>query len=165
MDSFASLGFSMAQNCTILCPSDAPQQVVACLRDLLQGAPQILVTGKDSDWSKIEIKTQGASLTLNRQVRRKPGDAFSKMVLGMHTYFDGVKTSAKSIKKDILDRVLNMALAIGVVAEPVFVDEDRHYDCIFGIAAAMKAVIWTGSGVINAEGKMLLDGDGNSEVT
>lgn len=86
------------------------------------------------------------------------------MVLGMHTYFDGVKTSAKSIKKVILDRVLDMTLAIGVVAEPVFVDEDRHFDCIFGIAAEMDAIIWTGSGVINAEGKMLLDGEGNSDV-
>lgn len=154
----------MSQNCTILCPTDAPQQVVACLRDLLQGAPEIVVTGKESDWSRIEIKTPGAYLTLNRQVRRKPGDAFSKMVLGMHTYFDGVKTSAKSIKKDILDRVLNIALAIGVVAEPAFVDEDRHYDCIFGIAADMNAIIWTGSGVINADGKMLLDGEGKSDV-
>ncbi len=149
----------MAQNCTILCPTDEPQQIVACLRDLLQDGADIRVTGKDSDWSRIEINAAAASLTLNRQIRRKPGDAFSKMVLGMHTYFDGVKTSAKAIKKDVLDRVLNMALAIGVVAEPAFVEDARHYDCIFGIAADMNAIIWTGSGVINAEGKMLLDLD------
>jgi hypothetical protein len=154
----------MPQNCTILCSADAPRQVVACLRNLLEGGPELLVTGKESDWSKIEIKTPGTSLTLNRQVRSKPGDSFSKLVLGMHTYFDGVKTSATSIKKDILDRVLNLALAIGVVAEPVFVDEDRHYDCIFGIAADMNAIVWTGSGVIDAKGRMLLDGEGNSDV-
>jgi hypothetical protein len=86
------------------------------------------------------------------------------MVLGMLNYFDHVKTSAKAIKKDVLNRVTKMALAIGVVAEPVFVEEDRHYDCIFGIAAALNAIVWTGSGVINAEGKMLLDGEGSCEV-
>jgi hypothetical protein len=75
-----------------------------------------------------------------------------------------VKTPARAIKKDVLARVLNMALAIGVVADPVFVEEARHYDCIFGIAGALNAIIWTGNGVINAEGKLLLDGDGNCEV-
>jgi hypothetical protein len=154
----------MPQNCTILCPTDEPQQVVAVLRDLIHDAAEIRVTGKESNWSKIVVKTPAASLTLNRQVRVKPGDSFSKMVLGMLNYFDHVKTSAKAIKKDVLNRVTNMALAIGVVAEPVFVEEDRHYDCIFGIAAALNAIVWTGSGVINAEGKMLLDGEGSCEV-
>jgi hypothetical protein len=154
----------MPQNCTILCPTDEPQQVVTCLRDLIQDEADIRVTGKESNWSKIEVKTQVASLTLNRQVQVKPGDSFSRMVLGMINYFDHVKTSAEAIKKDVLERVENMALAIGVVAEPVFVEEARHYDCIFGIAAALNAIIWTGSGVINVEGKLLLDGDGNCEV-
>lgn len=155
----------MPQNCTILCPADEPQQVVAYLRDLLRHDVDFRVTGEDSNWSKIEITTAGASLTLNRQIPREPGDAFSKMVLGMCNYFDHVQTSADGIKDDVLDRVANMALAIGVVAEPVFVEEARHYDCIFGLTAALNAIIWTGSGVINGQGKMLLDGEGNSEVT
>jgi hypothetical protein len=57
-----------------------------------------------------------------------------------------------------------MALAIGVVAEPELSEKAGHYDCIFGIAAALDAIIWTGSGVINADGKMILDGAGNTEV-
>ena len=108
----------------------------------------------------VESRNLAASLTLNRQVRIKPGDSFSRMVLGMLNYLDHVKTSAKT-KKDVIHRVENVALAIGVVAEPVFVEEARHYDCVFAIAAALNAIIWTGSGVINAEGKMLLDGGGN----
>lgn len=154
----------MPQNCTILCPTDGPQQVIGFLRDLLEDSAKIHVTGKESNWSKIKLKKQSASLTLNRQVRVKPGDSFSKLVLGMHNYFSQVKTSAKAIKKDVLERVANLALAIGVVAEPAFVDEARHYDCIFGIADALNAIIWTGCGVINAEGKLLLDGEGSSEV-
>jgi hypothetical protein len=57
-----------------------------------------------------------------------------------------------------------MTLAIGVVAEPEFVEEARHYDFIFGIASALNAIIWTGSGVIDAQGKLLLDAEGNCEV-
>jgi hypothetical protein len=86
---------------------------VAFLRDLIRNGADIRVSGKESNWSKIEIKTPSASLTLNRQIRVKPGDSFSKMVLGMHKYFDQVKTSATAIKKNVLNGVLNMSLAIG----------------------------------------------------
>jgi hypothetical protein len=154
----------MPQNCTILCPSDEPLQVVALLRDLIEDGALIQVTGKGSDWSKIEVRSSAGSLTLNRQIRHRPGASFSKMVLGMYNYFNQVKTSARAIKKDVLDRVANMGLAIGIVAEPEFVREARHHDCIFGIAAALNAIIWTGNGVLNADGKMLLDGESNSEV-
>jgi hypothetical protein len=154
----------MRQNCTILCPSDEPLQVVTFLRDLIEDGAVIHVTGKESDWSKIEVRSSAASLTLNRLIRQRPGDPFSKMVLGMHNYVDQVKTSARPVKKDVLDRVANMGLAIGVVAEPEFVEDARHLDCIFGITAALNAIIWTGDGFINSEGKMLLDGAGNCEV-
>ena len=154
----------MPQNCTILCPTDEPSQVVAYLRDLLQTSADIRVTGNESAWSKIEIETAAASLTLNRQIQREPGNAFSKRVLGMHNYFRQVRTPMEATQRDVLNQVANMAMAIGVVAEPEFVEEARHYDCIFGIATALNAIIWTGSGVINADGKMILDGDGNSDV-
>lgn len=152
------------QNCTILCPIDEPKQVIDALRDLVQEDAVIRMTGKDSEWTKIKIKTESASLTLNRLVRDKAGDSFSKMVLGMHNYFRQIKTKAKSTQKDVLSRVENMAMAIGVVAEPEFVAEERHYDYIFGVAAALDAIIWTGNGVINADGKLILDEDGDSEV-
>jgi hypothetical protein len=154
----------MPRNCTILCPSDEPQQILHVLRGLIQVGAEIYVTGKESNWSKIDIRAAAATLTLNRQFRRQPGDSFSKMVLGMHNYFNQVKTSAQAIKKNVLDRVAKMRAAIGVVAKPEFVDETGHYDCIIGIAAAVDAIIWTGRGVINPEGKMILDGEGKTEV-
>ena len=41
------------------------------MRDLLEDSAEIHVTGKEPNWSKIELKTPTASLTLNRQVRVK----------------------------------------------------------------------------------------------
>lgn len=154
----------MPQNCTILCPTDEPQRIVDYLHELLRDAAEIRVTGNYSDWSKVEISTLVASLTLNRQVFRMRGDSFSRMILGMHTYFDSVETSAEAVRMDVLDRVLEVASARGVVAEPEFLEKAHDYDCRFGIAEVFKAIIWTGRGVLNAEGKMLLDGEGNSEV-
>jgi len=131
---------------------------------LLQDGADILVSGNDADWSTIQIKTPAASLTLNREIQHEPGDRFSRMVLGMHNYFRVVKTPMEATQSDVLSRVANMAMAIGVVAEPELVEEAHHHDCIFGIAAALNAIIWTGNAVINADGKMILDADGNSDV-
>src|SRR5262245_65947714 len=109
------LRFPMPQNCTILCPTDEPRQVLAVLRDLVRDGADIRVSGDDADWSTIQIKTPAASLTLNRQIRREPGDRFSKMVLGIHNYFRVVKTPMEATQRDVLNRVANMAMAVGVV--------------------------------------------------
>ena len=122
------------------------------------------VAGKNASWSSIAIEAPGTSLVLNRLVRVRPGDRFSSLVLGVHNYFNQVKTKRKAIKADVLRRVERMALAIGVVAKPEFVELAGHYDCIFRLAKAFDAIIWTGSGVINADGDLLLDGEGNTEL-
>src|SRR5439155_8351623 len=97
---------------------------------------------KPVDWSSITINSPAASLVLNRRVFRENGDEFSKMLLGMWVYFDSVKTKHKKIKADVQRRIEEHALAVGVVAEPEFVEEAGHYDFVFGLAAALDAIIW-----------------------
>jgi hypothetical protein len=151
----------MPQNCTILCPADEPERVIALVRKLVGGRGRVALAGKPVDWTSITINSPEASLVLNRRVFRENGDEFSKMLNGMWVYFDSVKTERKEIKAHVQRRIEEHALAVGVVAEPEFVEEAGHYDCIFGLAAALDAIIWNGNGVLNAEGQMLLDSDGN----
>jgi hypothetical protein len=154
----------MPQNCTILCPADDPRRVIELVREFIAGRGEVSITGKPTDWSSIAVKGSGATLELNRRVFRKRADEFSKMQLGMWMYFDAVETKHEAIKADVQRRVEEHLLAIGVVAEPEFVAEAGHYDCVFGLAAALGAIIWTGDGVVDAEGRLLLDGEGNSEL-
>ena len=155
----------MPQSCTILCPSDDSQRVVALVREFVGERGRVGVTGRGAAWSSITVGTAGASLVLTRLVRGRPGDRFSQLVLGAHNYFNRVKTRRRAIRADLLRRVGGVALAVGVVAEPGFVEAAGHYDCIYGLAGALDAVIWTGSGALNPRGELLLDGAGNSEVT
>jgi hypothetical protein len=154
----------MPQHCTILCPTDEPQRVVVLIGDLLGNWGRVIVSGEERDWSTITVQTDGASLTLNRRVFRKAGDEFSKLLLGMWTYFDDVVTDHHTIKADVLRRIEDLALAIGIEADPEFVEEAGHYDCIFGVAEALGAIIWNGSGIMNAQGRVMLDGEGMSEM-
>jgi len=116
------------------------------------------------DWASITIKSSAGSLVLNRRVFRERADEFSKMLNGMWVYFDAVKTEHKALKADVLKRIEQHTLAVGVVADPEFVEEAGHYDCIFGLAATLGAIIWNGSDVLNAEGQTILDGEGNSDL-
>lgn len=154
----------MPQNCTILCPTDEQERVVDLVRELVGDRAKVSVAGKAANWSSITLRGPAGSLILNRRVFRKQADEFSKMRLGMWAYFDAVDTRHKAVKKDVLRRVEEYVLAIGVVAEPEFMEEAGHYDCIFGLAGKLGAIIWNGSGVLNSEGQMLLDGEGNSEL-
>jgi hypothetical protein len=154
----------MPDYCTILCAADEPQRVVALVRELVGRRGNVSVRGKVANWSSITVRGAGASLVLNRRVFRKQADEFSKMRNCMWVYFESVKTKRKKIKADVLRRVEEHALAVGVVAEPEFVEEAGHNDFIFGLAAALGAIIWDGSGVLNAEGQLLLDSEGNCEV-
>jgi hypothetical protein len=134
------------------------------VRELIGDRGLITIDGEVGSWSSVTVQHGDASLTLNRLVFTSPGDEFSKMQRGMWVYFDGVETAHTSIKPDLLERIESFALAIGVVAEPGFVEDSGHFDCIFGLAEALDAVIWNGNGILNAEGSMILDGEGNSEV-
>jgi hypothetical protein len=154
----------MPQYCTILCPADEPARVVTVVRESIGSRGLITVDGDVEDWSSVTVGHGDVSLTLNRLVFGAPGDEFSRMQRGMWVYFDAVKTPHSSIKSDLLERVENFALAIGVVAEPSFVEDSGHFDCIFGLADALNAVVWNGSGLLDAEGNMILDGEGLSEV-
>jgi hypothetical protein len=154
----------MPQYCTILSPTDEPAQVVSVVRELIGSRGLITIDGAVESWSSMTVQHGDVSLILNRLVFSTPGDEFSKMQRGMWVYFDGIETAHTSIKPDLLERIENFALAIGVVAEPRFVEDSGHFDCIFGLADALDAVIWNGSGILDAEGRMILDGEGNSEV-
>src|SRR5262245_36554125 len=107
----------MPENCTILCPIDDPERVVDLVRELVGDRAKVSVTGKAANWSSITIRGIADSLVLNRRVFRKQADEFSQMRLGIWAFFDAVDTRHKTVKKDVLRRVEEFVLAIGVVAE------------------------------------------------
>jgi hypothetical protein len=155
----------MPENCTILCPADDSPRVAGLVRGLVGDRGSVRVSGREAAWSSIAVEADGTSLVLSRLVRVRPGDRFSQLVLGTHNYFSRVRTRHKAVQADVLRRVGGMVLGVGVVAEPGFAEAAGHYDCLYGLAAALEAVIWTGDRVLNAEGRLLLDRAGNSEIT
>lgn len=154
----------MADNCTILCPNDDSHRVEALVRNFIGKGASIKLSMEIDTWSSITATHDDYKLTFNRLVHVTGGDKFSNLLLGMISYFENVDTLHSKIKANVLNLVEHMRLAIGVVAEPGFVESNGHYDCIFALAESLNAIIWNGCAVIDANGKTILDGDGTSET-
>lgn len=154
----------MAQYCTILSPVDDTEGILAWLREFFADKGRLTVQGEAGDWTSIAVEGGDSSLVINREIFRENGDQFSRVRHGMSTYFEDAETEHEEVKAEVIRRIEAMALALGVVAEPAFDEDAGHFEAIFGLAETLNALIWNGSGVLNAEGELVLNGDGESET-
>ena len=49
-------------------------------------------------------------------------------------------------------------------ADPGWEDEDAHFHAVFGLARRLGALVFNGYGVLDSEGRVLLNGDGGFEA-
>jgi hypothetical protein len=103
-------------------------------------------------------------LTLNSLEPGEPGDAFSNMRLGLHNLFWNVNTVAVGEKKRVLNSIAACTLAIGVVADPGFSDEEDHTHLVLDVARLTDGVIFNGVGMLDSSGHLLLDRDGRTKI-
>jgi hypothetical protein len=123
------------------------------------------LAGAEEKWEQIVISTTEGKIIFNSRQRKRPGDDFSRMILGAHNYFRNIKTRKVKQRQRILDLLGGCEMAIGVVADPEFTETDSRLDLVFAIVRRLDAMIFNGSGMIDKDGAMILDSDGSSEVT
>jgi hypothetical protein len=121
------------------------------------------VIGEAGEWEKLVLKGEKSTLTLNSMEHEKPGDQFSEVRLGLHNLFWNVKTDSLERRKTVLDAIASCVLAIGVVAEPTFEESEGHFECILDVAKIVEGVIFNGNGILDSEGRLLLDQEGRFE--
>jgi hypothetical protein len=148
----------MADNCTIYCRHDDQSRISGLIAEFLKRADGL------PEWDGVPIQTGGSSIRFSRWVRTESGDPFCRMILGTHNRFRAVRTDATEAQQRVLNSIGNCIAAIGVVAEPKFNESAGHLDLIFAIARELDGVIFDGSGMIDSNGAMILDLEGNSET-
>lgn len=155
----------MADSCTLMCAkSDSALALATLSKHLKDGHDEMTVEGETQHWTKITILGSRATIVVNSLKYRQAGDEFSRLIMGMHNYLRNIDTSAVEVKQDVLERVGRCRYALGVVAEPEFLDEAGHFEFVFGLAEALDALIWNGSGLVDTRGRIVLDVDGISEI-
>jgi hypothetical protein len=148
----------MSDFCTIL----TTKLDLKAIAEILHNAKATFDIDGDFDkWDTIILKFEKSELRFTKSVRERPGDKFSKMILGMHNYFRNVDTRADSNKEHILQKVGETKLAVGVVGQPEFSEEDGHFDYIFSVTKKIDGMIFNGEGMLDYKGDMILYGDGS----
>lgn len=150
----------MSANCTIYSPTIDYEKVVQVVETNFSQATMNL-TGDKANWNTIRIDDQRWEFVITSMQREKPGDEFSKLILGTLTLFRDVSTVALENKQKVIDGVTETEWLLGIVAEPDFDESVGHLDCIFEITELLNGMIFNGLGMIDAEGKLILDLEGN----
>jgi hypothetical protein len=102
-------------------------------------------------------------ISLNRRIEQ--GDSFSKMIGGTWNFVRMIETNNKVQKEWLTRHILDCKTAIGLVSEPEYVEDDKRFDYIYKLAEMFDGVIFNGSEMIDKSGKLILDDEGNSELS
>ena len=139
----------MAESCTIYCKVLNLEEIARLLHSHFPSSGQ--TTGD----AMMVHRTDG-SLRLTQKVFRERGDDFCRLLLGTHTFVDGMPCDDQVAKKALLNHIITCKLAIGVVAEPAFDADERYNAVVFAIAKALDGVIFNGQEMLDANGATLL---------
>ncbi len=153
----------MSDACTIYGSKVDYSAVYSIVREM--SSVPVEVTGDVHEWQTLQV-TQGSVITFHSMHRQQKPDFndFSRLILGTSAYFRHVPVTPVARRDRVLDTISRCQFAIGVDASPTFSEEERHFDMIFEIAKSLGGLIFNGSGMIDENGLLVLDGEGNYDA-
>jgi len=153
----------MSDNCTIY-GSRVDYLAVFNIVSGMSPVP-VEVTGVPQEWQTLKI-VQGSTITFHSMKRQQQPEFndFSRLILGTSTFFRHVNVTPVERRERVLDAVYRCQFSVGVVASPGFNEDEKHFDMIFEIAKSLDGLIFNGSGMVDADGLLVLDREGNFDV-
>ena len=153
----------MSDNCTIY-GSRVDYLAVFNIVSGMSPVP-VEVTGVPQEWQTLKV-VQGSTITFHSMKRQQQPEFndFSRLILGTSTFFRHVNVTPVERRERVLDAVYRCQFSVGVVASPEFNEDEKHFDMIFEIAKSLDGLIFNGSGMVDADGLLVLDNEGNFDV-
>ena len=142
-----------------------PAPVLAAIRDRYPAAE---VIGDGDSWSEITVSfdTPGgpSRFTLIHDPTYYAGPDWPRQVAGMQGYFDRFPAEA-GLKARVLALIGSFHFALGTRFEPDYVDPatDDRFAIISGVTRLLDGVIFTPSGLRDADGRVLVDVEGSTD--
>ncbi len=151
----------VSSSCTIYSPRLDFNTPLTILRHYQGG--HLEIKNAKGHWTTLTLITGESQIVFSSLWQQKPGDEFSRLILGTHNYFRMIGTQNKRLQNQLLHTIAATNMVIGVKAIPDFDESVGHFDLIFAIAETLDGMIFNGNGMIDYEGKMILDADGTTE--
>ena len=113
----------------------------------------------------LEIPRDGGALSLNWKDSAQDHEELERLKSGMSGFFVRAEAGSPAIRDSVLRFLGAVCSAVGVVAIPGFAADESDFDVVWAVCGALDGLVWNGSGLIAPDGRLLLDGEGNSEFT
>lgn len=149
---------SVMINCTIICGNDSWNLCVDLIESLALPDAKLVKLK-----SGVELVRGITHLRFSALRREKPGDSFSKLALSTFNFVEKIKTKNKVKKEEILRKISNVKMFIGIVGDPEILEAERHFDIIFALSERLDGLIFDGNAIIDKNGDLLLNRDGKTE--
>ena len=122
------------------------------------------VVGNADQWQQITVRGQSTLTFAPLEGRPYEHDEFSDLILGTAAFFRRIKTTNASLKARLITSISECQFALGVVGRPAFDEQEKHFDIVFAITEAFCGLIFNGYGMVDQNGIMVLDSEGNSDL-
>lgn len=132
--------------------------ILAIIRE--KATAPVEVSGSSFAWESATVRGSDATVTFNPLLKVRPGDQFSKIVLGAANFFRRIKTPAISNQTYLKEFLFDTKIIIGVVADPELMESAGHFDLIFDVADECEGLIFNGNGMVDPSGNLLLNNEG-----
>lgn len=101
--------------------------------------------------------------SFNIMTSRTENDKFSGMISGMHNFFSQIPAKNNGIKEKLLIKIETLHMVIGIVTDKDI--SDKFLSQLLSVTRELGGfMMWGGRQVLDDNGKLILDVDGNSEV-
>lgn len=150
-----------AHACTLFSPAANYIEALEVLRGISR---DVEVVGPQDAWQKVVVHGSRSTLTVNALAPQTRADRFSQVVAGMYQHFAAIPTEGPVNQQRVLTGLTAARLALGIVADPEFEEEDGHFHAVFLLARRLGGILFNGYGVVDANGRVLLNGDGSFEA-
>jgi hypothetical protein len=144
-----------------------PAGVARVLRGI---APKMEMEGTEENWTRIVIcESRGilrraATIEFNHDVNYYSGPGWRQQRTGMLGYFSRFPLGALMPK--VIRTIDSFQFSIGIIAQPELDVEgdDPRLKYVFAVAKSLDATIFTPSSLRDAQGRVLIDADGESDA-
>jgi hypothetical protein len=142
---------------TVFCGDPGRDAAIRVLRDC--GA--VAATPTD-DGEGLELEMAEGQLVA--RLRSEADNRFDSVILGAHNYFAKIDTPHEQQQERVLDLLERCELMIGFQAAPAMGAADPRWECVLGVAEQLEGMIFDGSSMRDAQGRVILASDGSSDI-
>ncbi len=151
------------KNCAIYSPNFDLEHVERIIMDLYKS--KVVTVNQNKTEIKVVTKKlfSKSANTFNIMTSKTNPEKFATMLNGMYNFYKQIPAKNEKLKEKLLIQISALNMVIGITSEKEISSE--FFNEILNIASELNGIVFTGiSELVNSQGQLILDLNGNSEV-